>query len=601
LNEQLKVIISAEIGKFKQNVDNAKKTVKDFIKEGTKDFGALNDEFQKVGDVSKKTLAVMGGAIAGAATALLALGASTREYRQQQAMLNTAFESAGGSAGTAKETYNDLFRVLGDSGQATEAAQHLAKLTTEEKALSEWTNICQGVYATFGESLPIESLTEAVNHSAKLGEVQGSLADALEWSGVSVEDFNEQLFWCNSESEREKLIRTTLNGLYDDASAKYETNNAQILAQNEAQSKMNDAMAQLGVAMEPVNTMLMELGAKILADLTPYVTEFAEKYLPDIKEALSGVGEAIGKVLTWLADNWELVSTLAIIIAGISAALAVFSTVMGIVNAVMMASPVTWIVLGIVAAIAALVAIIVVVIKHWDEIKAVTIKVWNAIVDAIKVAIDWIVNLFKKLVDWVKANWQGLLLLLVNPFAGAFKLLYDNCEGFRKVINNLFNSVKNTFTNIGNTIKEKFNSAATTVKSIIDKIKGFFKFEWSLPKLKVPKFSIKPSGWEIGDLLKGVIPKLGITWNARGGVFDKPTLFSYGGSLQGLGEDGAEAVVPLENNLEWLNKLADMLSDRMGTNTPIVLQVDGKTFATTAISTINALTRQKGKLGLNII
>lgn len=601
MNEQLKVIISAEVGKFKQNVDNAKKQIKDFVKEGTSDFGAMNEEFQKVGDVSKRTLAVMGGAVAGAAGALLALSASTREYRQQQAMLNTAFESAGGSASTAKETYNDLYRVLGDSGQATEAAQHLAKLTTEEKALSEWTNVCQGVYATFGESLPIESLTEAVNHSAKLGEVQGSLADALEWSGVSVDEFNEQLFWCNSESEREKLIRDTLNGLYSDASAKYEENNAQILAQNEAQSKMNDAMATLGEAMEPVMTMLTELGAEILADLAPYVTEFAEKYLPDIKEALSGVGEAIGKVISWIADNWELVSTLAIVIAAISAALTVFSTVMGIVNAVMAASPVPWIVLGIVAAIAALVAIIVLVIKYWDEIKAVTVKVWNAIVDAIKVAIDWIVNLFKGLISWVKENWQGLLLFLVNPFVGGFKLLYDNCEGFRNFINNFVTKIKEAVSKVGDSIKEKLTNAANKVKEIIDKIKGFFKFEWSLPKLKVPKFSVKPAGWEIGDLLKGVIPKLGITWNARGGVFNKPTLFSYGNSLQGLGENGAEAVVPLENNLEWLNKLADMLSDRMGTNQPIVLQVDGKTFATTAISTINSLTRQKGKLGLNII
>ena len=117
--------------------------------------------------------------------------------------------------------------------------------------------------------------------------------------------------------------------------------------------------------------------------------------------------------------------------------------------------------------------------------------------------------------------------------------------------------------------------------------------------MKVPKFAITPSGWQIGDLLQGVIPKLGITWNARGGVFDKPALFNYGNSLQGLGENGAEAVVPLENNLEWLDKLATMLSQRMG-STPIVLQVDGKTFAKTSINTINQLTRQSGKLGLVI-
>ena len=576
MNEELKIIISAEIDKLKNNVNNAKKTVKDFVKEGTKDFGAFNEEFQKVGNVSKNVLKVTAGAVAGAATALLALGASTAEYREAQAKLTTAFEVAGGSATEAKTVYNDLFRVLGESDQATEAAQHLAKLTTNQKELKEWTGICQGVYATFGDSLPIESLTEAVNHSAKLGEVQGSLADALEWSGISVDEFNEQLFWCNTESEREKLIRTTLNGLYSDAASAYETNNAQILAQNEAQAKLSESMALVGEAVAPINTMLTELGAEVLAQLTPYITEFAEKHLPDIKEALEGVGEKIGKVINWIADNWGLISTLAAIVLGIAAALSVFSTVMGIVNAVMLASPVTWIVLAIVAALAALVAIIVVVVKNWDTIKAKTLEVWEKMKNAISVAIGAIKTAVQAGFSWIKEK-------IITPIKDAF------------------NNVKTTFSNIVSTIKEKLNLAKEAVKSIIDKIKGFFKFEWSLPKLKVPKFSIKPSGWGVGDLLKGVIPKLGITWNARGGVFDKPTLFNYGGSLQGIGENGAEAVVPLENNLEWLDKLANMLSARMGGGTPIVLQVDGKTFAQTAVNSINSLTRQQGKLGINLV
>jgi hypothetical protein len=65
-------------------------------------------------------------------TALMGTSALTAEYREQQAMLATAFEAAGASADVAKSTYDGLVRVLGDSGQATEAAGHLAKLTTEE-------------------------------------------------------------------------------------------------------------------------------------------------------------------------------------------------------------------------------------------------------------------------------------------------------------------------------------------------------------------------------------------------------------------------------------------------------------------------------------
>ena len=546
MNEQLKVIISAEIDKFKKNVEDAINKTKDFKKEGTKNFKSFNDEFQKIGNVSKTVLGVMAGAMAGAGLALFALGERTKEYREQQNMLATAFEVSGGSAETAKQTYNDLYRVLGDSGQATEAAQHLAKLTTEEQALSEWTNICQGVYATFGASLPIESLTEAVNHSAKLGEVQGTLADALEWSGINVDDFNAKLLLCNDESEREKLIRETLNGTYSEAAATYEKNNAEILKQRDAQAKLTEAQAKLGEVTTPIMTMLIELGTKVLSKITPYLQDFGEKYLPEIEKILIKVGEAIGKVIDWVVDNWELVSTIAIIVAAISAALTVLSTVMAVVNAVMLASPIAW----IVAAIAALIAIIVLCVKHWDDIKAAVSRAWEAMKNA-----------FGNVANWFDTK-------------------------VKQPIVNAFNAVWTKIQSIGSNIKNFF--------------KNLFNFNWSLPKLKLPKFSITPAGWSVGDLLKGQIPKLSITWNARGGVFDKPTLFNYGDSLQGIGENGAEAVVPLENNLEWLDKIATRLANKMQP-APVVLQVDGKTFAKTAVTAINDLTRQQGKLSLNLV
>ena len=85
-----------------------------------------------------------------------------------------------------------------------------------------------------------------------------------------------------------------------------------------------------------------------------------------------------------------------------------------------------------------------------------------------------------------------------------------------------------------------------------------------------------------------------------GGVFDSPTIVPYGNTLQGLGEAGAEAIVPLEKNTKWLDIIADKLAGKQG-NKPIVLMVDGKVFAQTTIDSINQLTRQTGSLSLNII
>ena len=128
----------------------------------------------------------------------------------------------------------------------------------------------------------------------------------------------------------------------------------------------------------------------------------------------------------------------------------------------------------------------------------------------------------------------------------------------------------------------------------------FFNFKIEFPKIKLPHFSIKPAGWKIGDLLEGSIPKLGIDWYAKGGVFEKPTAFGMnGGNMMVGGEAGAEAIVPLEKNTEWLDKIADKLAAKQGA-TPIVLNVDGKTFAQTSISSINQLTKQTGKLGLKL-
>lgn len=103
-----------------------------------------------------------------------------------------------------------------------------------------------------------------------------------------------------------------------------------------------------------------------------------------------------------------------------------------------------------------------------------------------------------------------------------------------------------------NGVKERFlepiNKLRDKVKEIVDKIKGFFSFKISAPKVPLPHFSISPSGWKLGDLLKGVKPSLGISWYAKGGIFDEPT-------IAGIGEAGPEAVVPLDKLWDRLEKM----------------------------------------------
>lgn len=106
-------------------------------------------------------LAAIGAAAIAVVGSFLSLAESTRETRENFNKLETGFTTAGHSAEDASNTYRELYGILGDEGQATEAAAHLALLAKNQEDLSKWTNIATGVYAQFGASLPIEGLTEA--------------------------------------------------------------------------------------------------------------------------------------------------------------------------------------------------------------------------------------------------------------------------------------------------------------------------------------------------------------------------------------------------------------------------------------------------------
>lgn len=587
MNEELKVIISAEIGNLKKNISEAKKEISGFKDQVAKASQNVDADFKKLSEGIKKGGKVMVSSVAAVGAAFLALGPATEKYRQSQAQLASAFEASGGTADEAKKAYNDLYRVLGDNDAATETATHIAKLTTDQKEQAQWTTICKGVWATYGNSLPIESLTEAANETAKTGKVTGVLADALNWAGVSEDEFNKKLAACNTQQEREKLIRETLNGLYDDAASKYEKNNAAILAQNEAQAKLNEAMAKLGEVAAPIITMLTTLGADVLTAITPYIQSFAENYLPKIQEVLGVVAEKLGEALKFLLEHKAILAVMAGIIVGIVAAIGLYNTVAA-VKAAMDAAQVTTLggliaaqlaqaaattaalapYIAIVAAIAAVIAIIVLCIKHWDEIKAVVIKVANSIAEKV----------------------EEMKTKAVESFNNLKEGIANRVEAIKSSVAEKFNAIKQK-------ILTPIQNAKDKVKELIDKIRSFFNFKWSLPKLKMPhlkitgEFSISPPS----------VPKFSVDWYARGGVFDKPTLFTSGGRLGGLGEAGAEAIVPLENNTEWLDKIADRLSDKLGGGRNIVLQVDGKTFGQISVDSINALTKQTGNLPLVIV
>ena len=115
-------------------------------------------------------------------------------------------------------------------------------------------------------------------------------------------------------------------------------------------------------------------------------------------------------------------------------------------------------------------------------------------------------------------------------------------------------------TNIYNTIKDKINSAKEAVSGAIDKIKGLMNFKWSIPKPSLPHFNAHLKWSEQTVFGKTFRYPSGISWNKLGGIFTQPTIFATpNAGLQGVGEAGAEAILPLDGFYRHLDEKLDRI------------------------------------------
>lgn len=489
------------------------KELEDAGVETREELEELNEENEKLKENAKAfgggVLKGFAVGIAGIATACVGLVKwlsgvveETKELRTQMGMLETSFTEAGHSVEASERTFDDLFGVLGDSGKATEASLQLGQLAKTEEELLEYTDILTGVYATFGDSLPVEGLAEAMNHTANLGSVQGVLADALEWSGVNVDDFNEQLAGLNTEEERSKLINETLQGIYGETATKYKEVNAEVIEANKAQNDYNKAMADIGEKAQPIITTFKTAMVGVLQTVLEKFNEvdiagIVEKITNGIVYLTDNVLPPVMSVLSWILDNlnWlvPVLGTVVGLIAGITGAIKIYNAVVTVAKAVQMA--------------------------------------WNVV---------------------MKANPIGLVITAIGLLVTAFVVLWNKCEGFRNFFINMWEGIKRLFSGIGDFVKNVFSTVGNLIKGYIN---GYIKIINGaiglINKIKLPD-------WEIlGDLAgKGLnIKKIPLL--AEGGIVDKPTLAM-------VGEAGQEAVMPLKNNTEWIDKLAEKLGSKIG-------------------------------------
>ena len=231
----------------------------------------------------------------------------------------------------------------------------------------------------------------------------------------------------------------------------------------------------------------------------------------------------------------------------------------------------------------------------WNAISSTVSSVANAISSTISNVFNAISSTIRNIVNGIRSTissvWNGISSTTSSIWNGIRSSISNVVTGIRSTISNVLNSLggiaSGAFNGVRNAASNVLNGALNVVSDIVNRIKGLFNFSLrfpsiSIPHIPLPHFSLSGSF----NPLKGQIPRIGVNWYAKGGIFTKPTLFAANGGYNGVGEAGPEAALPLnDKTLGGIGKgIVDALGGELG-GTQIVIQVN----ADTTPATINKI------------
>lgn len=514
------------------------------------DYSSILDSLVSVGQATGVSVDTLAQSLTDNGAAMREMGFDTTD---SIAML-AQFEKAGVDASSVTRGMRTAIAKWGKEGK--DAETEFAKMV---KGIEDGSVSAGEAYEVFGSKAGVE------------------LVDAIKSGRFSYEEMLTVVK--NSEGALDKTFDGTIDGGYE-----------------------------MELAMQNAKAALSDVGDTLATSLTPFVQTLTDKLKSfsswwsglDQKTqttiiTIAGIVAAIGPVLLIFGQVAGAISKISTAMKLLSPAITVVKTAMSGLNLTFLASPITWIIVGIVA----LVATFVILWNKCEAFRNFWINLWENIKSGCSTALNAVKDFFVKAWDSIKGVWSsvkgffsGVWNGIKNAFSSVGSWFRDKFTAAKNGITNawsgvkgffsgIWSNIKSTFSNIGGWFRDKFTAAKNAIMNVWNKIK------LKLPHIKLPHFSVKGKF----SLDPPSVPKLAVDWYAKGAIFTKPTIFGTANGYKGVGEAGYEAVLPIDrlqgfisNAIEKSAQTADIrtlahaienLADR-----PIGLYVNGRQFAT---------------------
>lgn len=454
-----------------------------------------------------------GGKIIDVVKNLMDLTEATKEFNSLQSKLQGSTKQNGYKQKDANKNAGQVYGYTGDDMMAVNVVSNLQKMGLSQSELDKTINASLAVWSAYGDSIPIESLTESITETAQVSKVTGNLADALNWAGISEDSFNKKLEACKTVSEKNKLITDTLNQAYGKSKETYDKTNKSMIDYNKSLWESQKAQAELGSALAPLNSAINGIKSAFAEALAPVIKQIADAIQPVIQKFQEFIKEhpklvaGITMVVAAITTLIGIIGTIIVIVTTVKLAFAGISTVIGVVSGAFAAlSAPVLIVIGVIAAI---IAIGVLLYKNWDticakatELKNWVVSKWNELCAALapiiefikalvirkwtemKASITFVLNIIKGIVivawNGIKTNitivltiiktivttiWNGIKTAISTIISTIKSIVVEKWNAIKNAIKNAMDAIKNTAINAFNNVKEKISGVISDIKS----------------------------------------------------------------------------------------------------------------------------------------